>query len=235
MQPLPDLTTDQPEDYVQLEPNFTKRWIPENKFVFSSSFDENEIFELNKHICDLNSLQVDQNTLDSISDKLGKIFISTAQKAGMCKHAKKSNRKPRKHPNKPWFDRECESQRDKYLDFKNSLIKHTFDRKQQKENQAAIARECNNYKKFIKKHKQAYLKNLHTSLRKLKTKDAREYWKIINPSNQNIKKPCNISINSLKTHFENLNKLHNNGHTSFDPLTIDHSINEQINKRFFIF
>ena len=46
------------------------------------------------------------------------------------------------------------------------------------------------------------------------------------------KKECNISIGIFKTHFENLNKLHEDGEKHFDPRTIDHSINEQINKDF---
>ena len=86
----------------------------------------------------------------------------------MCKKFKKSNRKPRKHPNQPWFNRECESERKKYLDYKNSF-KFTFNRKQREADQTAIALACNKYKKFIKKHKKAYLKDLHSTIRKLKT------------------------------------------------------------------
>ena len=231
MESPPDLPPDCPEDFVEIEHNYTKRWIPENKFQFSTSFDESEILNLNANITELNGQQVDQNTVDSISNKLSNLFISTAQKVGMCKKFKKSNKKPRKHVNQPWFNTECESARKKYLDFKNS-VPFSRDKKQQEENQAAIAFECNKYKKFIKKCKQTYFKNLHSTIRKLKTENSREYWKILNPTNKKSNKPCNIPINILKTHFENLNKLKESGSTNFDPRSIDHSINEQINKDF---
>ena len=231
VQPASDFSPDRPEDYVEIKTNFTKRWIPENKSDFFTSFDENEITALNEHISSLNSEELDQNSLDSISNKLAKLFISTAQKVGMCRKFKKSKRKPRKHPNKPWWNSECESERKKYFNFKNSF-KFTYDKKQREKDQEAITVEFGKYKKFFKKTKQVYLKNLHSTIRELKTDDCKKYWKILNPSNKKSHKPCNISIDILKTHFENLNKLHKSGGTTFDPRSIDHSINEQINKDF---
>ena len=62
----------------------------------------------------------------------------------MCKKQKKSTKnkkskkKTRKHPNQPWFSSDCESERKKYLDFKNS-IKFSKDPDQRKRDEAAIA------------------------------------------------------------------------------------------------
>ena len=39
-------------------------------------------------------------------------------------------------------------------------------------------------------------------------------------------------MNVFKNHFERLNELHERGGTNFEPRTIDHSINERINKDF---
>merc|ERR1712105_506236 len=124
---VPDTLFDKPEDFVDIESNFTKCWIPENRLDFSNSFDENVINEIHEQVCGLNE-QSDQNAIDSLSEKLAKLFISTAQKVGMCKKKKKNNKKPRKHPNQPWFNNECESERNIYLDFKNSFS-FTHDKK----------------------------------------------------------------------------------------------------------
>ena len=229
---------DDPNDYIESDYIFSKRWIPENKQDFTNSFEASEINSLNETIWALNNNQdLDQNSVDSITSKLSELFISTAQKAGMCKKRnkfkknKKLKKKTRKHPNQPWFSSDCESERTKYLDFKNS-IKFSKDPDQRKRDEAAIAEACRNYKKFIKKCKQAYFKELHATIRRLKTDNCKEYWQILNPNNKKKHNTCNIPISILKTHFENLNKLQESGDTNFDPRTIDHSINEQINKDF---
>ena len=99
----------------------------------------------------------------------------------MCKKKKKNNKKPRKHPNQPWFNDECESERNIYLDFKNSFS-FTYDKKLYEKNQAEIAKACNKYKQFIKKRKKEYYSELHDTLRQLRSNDAREYWQILNPN-----------------------------------------------------
>ena len=53
--------------------------------------------------------QSDQNAIDSMSENLANLFIST-----------------HKHPNQPWFNNECESERNIYVDFKNLLVLHTI-------------------------------------------------------------------------------------------------------------
>ena len=223
----PDITEEPTTDHT----TFKKQWIPENKFDFHNSFDSEEILLLNSEIRNLIDQQVDQNSLDNVSSKLANLFISSAQQAGMCKKPKKSKKKARKHPNKPWFNSECETQRQNYLDFKNS-IPFTRDKVEREKNQAEIAKRCNIYQKFIKKQKQAYYKQLHENLRKMRTNDSKEYWKILNSGSRKLQKSGDISLTIFKNHFEQLNILHEKGQENFDPRTIEHSINEQINKDF---
>merc|ERR1712055_1105156 len=135
---------DDPNDYIESDYIFSKRWIPENKQDFTNSFEASEINSLNETIWALNNNQdLDQNSVDSITSKLSELFISTAQKAGMCKKRnkfkknKKLKKKTQKHPNQPWFSSDCESERTKYLDFKNS-IKFSKDPDQRKRDEAAI-------------------------------------------------------------------------------------------------
>jgi len=79
---------DKPEDFVEIESNVTKRWIPENRVDFSNSFDENVTNEIHEQAHGLNE-QSDQNAIDSMAEKLANLFISTAQKVGMCKKKRK--------------------------------------------------------------------------------------------------------------------------------------------------
>ena len=87
------------------------------------------------------------------------------------------------------------------------------------------------YKQVIKKTKKEYYKKLADTLRKTKSDNPKQYWDIINKSskNQNGANNCHVSLHDFFCHFKNLNQNVNINIDSFDPRTVDHSINTFIN------
>ena len=87
--------------------------------------------------------------------------------------------------------------------------------------------ETKSYKKFIRYKLNTYCRTVHEKLRTLKSKNPKEYWKIINPSKS--KKINSIDISSLHDHFKNLMERNNSTSNNFNANNIMLEDNDDIN------
>ena len=133
-----------------------------------------------------------------------------------------SNRKT----NKPWFNKQWACKRAVYVKLKNKLIKD----KSTLATSKLLKGEAKKYKYTIKIAKNDYFNKINSELKHLKTSDPKQFWKLINKSDNNSKNHHDqVDIDDLYNHFKNLGESQNLVNTEFDPRNIKHSINEFIN------
>ena len=86
------------------------------------------------------------------------------------------------------------------------------------------------YKTFISNRQKEYNKSLHKNLRELRTRNPREYWKILKNAEGPVKKEAKVSMGGFERHFTQLSKGNDENNTpNFDPRTISHATNQEIN------
>ena len=59
-----------------------------------------------------------QEHIDSLIIGINNLFIGTAKSIGLCKNPRKITNYTRIFPNKPWFDKKCETRCKEYLNLK---------------------------------------------------------------------------------------------------------------------
>ena len=98
----------------------------------------------------------------------------------------------------PWFNQNCHKVRKKFRNAKNNYI-----RRKTSSNKMKMVRSGRNYKLYLKRCRYNYYKNLGLKLRDLKSKNSKQFWKIID--NKNNSNNVNANFDDLFEHFKNLN------------------------------
>ena len=215
--------------------HISTKWCASKSNVYINSFSSDDITNLLDKLNEIHSSNdVKHDDIDSICNDLCNLLIAPAIKSGVTKDVSNKKRssshynKIKVSSNKPWFDNKCIHKRAEYMRLKNKLSKINTTT-----SNAKLKLEAQKYKKFIKKTKNKYYKELSSKLRNLKSINPKEYWKIINNANNKAKNKCPIDTDTLFNHFKNLgnnkNDATNDVNNSFDPRIINHSINEFIN------
>ena len=148
-------------------------WKDDKANAFVANIDKMSVEKL---LSDINVMEVNQQSVDSITDKIAHIYKVSANKKFNTSKKYCGNRKQ----DKPWFGFNCERARSnyhkarkRYNKFKN--MQNKFDlHKASKTYKSVINKEINNYN-FLKEDK----------LRKLQTNNPKVYWKYINILNKN--------------------------------------------------
>lgn len=223
-----DVSENNPPVHVQKHKNLVTKWKNELKFDYQNSFSVNESESLSIEMDNfLNSSNLSQDNIDNLVLKVNTLFIGAAKSVGLCKTPKDNVRKySRIFPNKPWFDRSCNSFRKNYLDLKY--------KKHGKNWKNTLSTNFKHYKKFLDSKQIAFKRETEKKLRSLKNSDSRAYWKIINGAcNVSSQKECKVSMGTLFKHFENLS-FKELPETSFDPRNVTHegTVNEELNRDF---
>ena len=135
------------------------------------------------------------------------------------------------HVNKPWFDKECAKSRTEYFRVKKRLKKT-----RSIEIQSELRNVSKAYQREIRSKSTKYYKSLNRKLRKLRSSNSKEFWDIINKECSDSTKDNNIALESFFEHFKNLSKndndIHEDNNNEFDPRTVTHGLNEEINNLF---
>ena len=129
------------------------------------------------------------------------------------------------------FDKECAKSRTEYFRVKKRLKKT-----RSTELQSELRNISKAYKRKIRSTSKKYYKSLNRKLRNLRSSNSKEFWDIINKECSDSTKDNNIALESFFEHFKNLSKDDNdinadNNH-EFDPRTVTHGLNEEINNPF---
>ena len=211
-----------------------KDWDKNMSAEYMSSFSTSDIQDLSsliEHIESLNTDNVDQSSIDELSETVCKIYMKPAIDTGLAKTTKRngnSNRPKLTNPtHKPWFTKECRLLRSDYLKTKRKLKRSGTQIAKIKLHEKSLI-----YKRSIRKAKREFSNKFQTDLRNMKSSNPREYWKTLNDASSKSRNVGDVDTSSLFTHFSNLNQSRNsiNMGTDFDPRSINHGINEEINR-----
>ncbi len=206
-------------------------WDNNLKAHYAEAFKPDDIAKLDVKIEHLDINHINQAELDTLTKELCKMCIDSAKQIGVTKEVRDPQKPNRNNttPKKPWFDILCQNKRSEYFRVKNRLRKiHTLEAK------AELKLKANEYKKLVRKTYRTYNKDLHKRLRNLKTSKPKEYWSILNKASNQKDKVGNIALQTFMEHFKKLSQKPvshtDNRSDNFDPRTIQHSVNEEINK-----
>lgn len=227
-----------PETDTELIESVKTRWDINLADSYKGSFSSEDMCRLEARLIVMEDETVSQENMDIVCDMVNDIFIRPAVDLGMTKNRRY---RPRvlKHaryvPDKPWFNGACRQMRADYMSKKNKL----------KRTKSASARgeftsKAKEYRTLIKKTSRAYYKGKHKLLRKMKSSNPKAYWNILNEGSRDKSKMGNIATDIFFEHFKTLSQKESNDPNDqaigacddFDPRTIKHSINEEINRPF---
>ena len=167
-----------------------------------------DIFQQNFSLDDTSKVQIGldkllqkqkicQNDIDTIVNDIGSLFIDCAESSfGRVKSPGHKNTDENK---KSWFNIDCKRARNLYHYARKLYNKYKTEHNKQFLKSVSIS-----YKKTIN----TCIKNTKLTrinkLRKLRTTNPREYWKILN--SENTKSDCNAPIDKLYDFFKNTNR-----------------------------
>lgn len=214
------------------------KWNPSLLTQYKNMFSNEFMGELRAKISDLESTEVNQENIDTICEIANKVFIEPALKLGMAKQVKNAP-KPKRviTAHKPWFNADCKAMKADYIRIKNRL----------KQDNTAFARDqymnkAKEYRKFIKRTSRSYFKNLHKSLRQLKSSNPKQYWEILNKGSHDVTKLGKIAIDTFYKHFKKLSQkdetlvidpdADSKEPDDFNPQSVNGQVNEEMNKPF---
>ena len=145
-----------------------------------------------------------QELIDHLHTNMKSIFIEPANSTGIYREYANNSRNvrnhSRRHGKKVWFNRECELLRKDCMTIKNSL-KHVCNPQYQ-----LFHEHVKQYKKIVSKTKKIYTRKFHSDIRKLKTKNQREFWNVIKTETNTKQSQFNDTLFvEFVDHFRELN------------------------------
>ena len=105
----------------------------------------------------------------------------------------------RRHGKKTWFNSECEIVRKECMTIKN-YFRNGYPQYQ------LFPEHVKHYKKVVPKTKKLYTRKFHSDIRKLKTKNPREFWKVLKTETNTKQSQFNATVFvEFVDHFRELN------------------------------
>ena len=211
---------------------YKSTWKPESKPQYQNSFSDIKITELSEKILQLEqSPTTTKKDIEDLAKDLTEVLVEPARQVGLCKKIGCKKRIPRKSPNQSWFNSECENKRKDFFKAKNAIRKAKTP-EEKSLLQAKMDQESTGYRQFISSHQKEFTKTLHKNLRELHRHHPKEYWSILNKSDNTPKSDPKVSLSEFETHFKNLNQNSSNTTHTFDPASIDISNMQEFNLDF---
>ena len=207
------------------------KWFCDRQQQYFDAFKSNEIQDMISVLDDINPKQVTQAQMDNFTGKLCQFYLCPAESAGFVRNIKsnKSQKKPRVS-DKAWFGKDNEKLRSEYFKIKNE-----YRRTKSVELCNEMKAKGKSLKKLNRKAKKEFKVKFKRKVRSLKNSKPREYWNLLKNSEKRTETVCNISTDIFKGHFKKLSQNINVGESpDFDPTSIQHSINDDINFPFTI-
>ena len=196
-----------PEPVIEVESANTKVqhsekiiWNNNEKDNFVKSIDINHVKNI-EHLlneCNESLNTIDQKKIEDIVEQLKQVFETSAVQCNM-KRKNKCYTRRRKCKSKPWYTKVCEERRKEYF-----KAKRASDRNPSNDNTGNTKRACKEYKKVLKSEYKKYFKELNIKLKNLKSKDPKQFWKLLKTESKTVDKNM-PNIDAFKEHFETLN------------------------------
>jgi len=214
--------------------NLLKR--PKWEDHFTSAFNDNiSDLRVEEIIQDIESIYINnvcsQSGIDNIYENIKHILHNSAVVCGSIKvnNHKRKYFKPRplRKKKQPWWNNDCEIARSKFNFARKANIIDSC--KLESESKRKLA--SNAYKRTIKQAMNKYHKELNNKIRILKSKNPKDFWKIINCDKEKDDIVSAISCEIFAKHFETLNEnmnIENNFQQENINVSDESSLNAQI-------
>ena len=206
------------------------RWNPELDQQYRDAFNREEMVSLNRALDNVDMNGLSQDDVDEFTSKLCNLYLDPAKCLGIYTERNVKFGAKKKTYHQPWFDKECDRKRSEYIRFKGKLK-----RRKTYEDIEQLKIKAKQYKKFLRKVKTAYKKDFHKTLRNLRSSNPKEYWSLLNKGCKKSNNLGKISIEVFMHHFKKLSQKSEDDESDqhdFDPRSVRHSINEEINGEF---
>ena len=174
-----------------------KLWDKENAHLFVNNIDQSEVLRIKQLVdeCSENE-NVTKNDIDMITDGIENLFNDTCKETFGIK--KPYTRKSTAKSTKPWFNYECKSARNIY--HKTRRLYNRFKTDHYKNMLKIVSK---TYKNVLSKNAKRFNAEKIEKLRNLKTRDPKEYWRLLNEEKQN--KTSSVPINNFYQFFKTIN------------------------------
>ena len=175
------------------------RWQNNRKHDFLSNIDHDKLSEIKTTVQNMHSSvnYVDSDKINSLCNDIGQVFQNAAEQSFPPVKPASSGRKPN---SKNWFGYQCENARRKYHKARKRNKKRPTD-----SNKLNLKNASKAYKKTMNFHINKHNKSTQEKLRNLKSKNPRDFWRIMNSLDKS-KDNENIDIETLYDFFKNLNE-----------------------------
>ena len=208
------------------------RWKDNLRDDYTSAFNIDNIQRVNSILTETltKMASTTQNIIDYLYVNFKDIFITPAISTNMYKEIERQKnrfvKKTRQHGRKTWFSNECEVLRNECMDMKNFLTHEpSFD------SYELYHIHVKKYKKCVNKTKNIYTKNYYDQIRCLKTRNPKDFCKIImEESSIHSQDTSPIIFTDFIAHFKKLNKVPHLEESV--PHLLNTSTNENINQPF---
>ena len=165
------------------------KWEKDKEKDYIRIFDLQRVEWLNNNCGDLTEQEITNALCEILLDPALKVFPPKKRKV----YVKKSNNKVEK-----WFDRWCWMKRQDY-----HRARHRYNKARSESNYSSMLNKSKASREEIKKAKRRKNKSLVKTLRELKHKDPKLYWKLINSSN---KQEMPVPLKELFQHFNRMSE-----------------------------
>ena len=145
-----------------------QKWESSKRLEFINNLDRNYVQSI------ITTLQSQNFEINNIVSQINNLYIRTAKTTFRKLNAISTKVKR----SKPWFGLQCHKAQKKY---------HTARRLNNIENSNASRRKminsCKRYKSTMKKYRNLHLQKLQNNIRKMRTSNPKDYWKLIRRKN----------------------------------------------------
>ena len=229
--PDSDANMEGDDDMPSVVKNYKYIWNADNSDMFVDSINMDMVSKVEESLDGLlmNIDSIVNEDINNVYEDVCGILNVCADKSDMVKHINKSNNNARKNnTSKKWFSKECKEKRKEYHRCKS---KHRMTRN---DNDLQVLRKASKmYKRTVKKAIQLYEKRFNMKMRKLRTRNPKEFWKLLCSADK--KDTANkIKLEVLTEYFKNLNIDKNDYNDNENVLADDRALfkNDFINNDF---
>lgn len=195
-----------------------KLWDREKSESFSINLDKASVLATNSKLDTLiYSDDVTESSINSIIDDISQIFMKGCEKT-FGHYKPKSDTKKR---NKPWFNTECFSARNTY-----HKIRRLYNKHKTVQYKSILNTVSKTYKNVMAKNIRQHRNERAEKLRKLKSSNPKDYWRILN--SKSVQNSKIAALKDLYSYFKNVNESNIEDSTPYTNIP-DCPINENIN------
>lgn len=210
-------------DYCKSDNIKTKLWNNDNSSQFEANIDFIHLSEILSKLsifCEQN--EIEQIEMDDIVADIGCLFENGAKKTFGCIKQKSDLNQP-VNKKKPWFNTECRNARNQYHN-----ARKFYNKNKSEETKLYFKRISKDYKKTLLLNAKRFKQSRIEKLRRLKTSNSKEYWKILNSSNE--KAQTKAPLNDLYNFFKDINSQSNDQAGANMDTDVNDTVNAEINQ-----